>query len=91
MIYLVEFTCYALEDIGRLKTDDRKAYEKLQKLLHELMEHPKTGTGKPEMLRHDYSGCYSRRVSKKHRLVYRIIEDRVLVLVLSVSSHYGDR
>ncbi|MDL2312447.1 Txe/YoeB family addiction module toxin [Bacteroidales bacterium OttesenSCG-928-B11] len=91
MTYDLEFTDFAIEDIRRLKIDDRKAYEKLQRLLLELMDHPKTGTGKPKMLRHNYSGCYSRRVSQKHRLVYRIEEERITVLVLSVSGHYDDK
>ena len=91
MMYDIEYTPHAIEDIKQLKKNDRKAYEKLHKLFLELIEHPKIGTGKPEMLKYHYSGCYSRRISKKHRLVYRIIEETVIVLVLSVSSHYEDK
>jgi len=55
------------------------------------MEHPITGTGQPEMLKHDLAGLYSRRINKKHRLVYSIKEQIVLVYVLSAWSHYGDK
>ncbi|MCB0506479.1 MAG: Txe/YoeB family addiction module toxin [Cyclobacteriaceae bacterium] len=55
------------------------------------MEHPTTGTGQPEMLKHDLAGLYSRRINKKHRLVYSIKEQIVTVYVLSAWSHYGDK
>ncbi|MFT6216181.1 MAG: toxin YoeB [Roseivirga sp.] len=55
------------------------------------MEHPTKGTGKPEMLKHDLAGLYSRRINKKHRLVYSINEQVVTVYVLSAWSHYGDK
>ena len=90
-MYDIEYTPHAIEDIKQLKKNDHNSYGKLQKLLYELMEHPKIGTGKPEILKYYPAGCYSRRISKKHRLVYRIMEEKVVVLVLSVSSHYGDK
>jgi toxin YoeB len=55
------------------------------------MEHPTVGTGQPEKLKHDLIGLYSRRIDKKHRLVYSIKEDIVSVYVLSGWSHYGDK
>jgi toxin YoeB len=64
---------------------------KLEKLFNELMEHPTTGTGQPEKLKHDLAGLYSRRINKKHRLVYSIKEQVVTVYVLSAWSHYGDK
>ena len=55
------------------------------------MVHPITGTGQPEMLKHNLQGLYSRRINKKHRLVYSIKEEIVTVYVLSAHSHYGDK
>jgi toxin YoeB len=55
------------------------------------MEHPYTGTGKPKPMKYEFSGCYSRRITKKHRLVYSVDDDKVIVLVLSVSGHYNDK
>jgi len=91
MIYEVIISPNALEDISSLKKTDKLAYKKLEKLLIELREHPKTGTGKPQLKKHDLSGFYSRKINKKHRLVYQIIEERVIVLVLSAQGHYGDK
>ncbi|MFZ4802249.1 MAG: Txe/YoeB family addiction module toxin [Chlorobium sp.] len=49
--------------------------------------HPSTGTGKPEALRGDMSGCWSKRVNKQHRIVYEITESIVTVFVISARIH----
>ena len=92
MSYALEFSKTALADIEKhKKSGDKATLRKIQKLLNELMEHPTTGTGQPEMLKHDLAGLYSRRINKKHRLVYSIKEQIVTVYVLSAWSHYGDK
>jgi toxin YoeB len=91
MIYEIEFTDQAQKEIALLKKSDLAAYTKLQKLLIELMEHPYTGTGKPERMKYDFSGYYSRRITHKHRLVYSVDDEKIVVEVLQVSRHYGDK
>jgi toxin YoeB len=92
MSYRLEFSKTALEDIeNHKKSGDKPTLRKIEKLLNELMEHPTKGTGQPEMLKHDLAGLYSRRINKKHRLVYSINEQVVTVYVLSAWSHYGDK
>jgi len=91
MIYELIISPNAIEDILFLKKTDRPAYQKVGKLLNELREHPKKGTGKPQLKRYDLSGFYSRRITQKHRLVYQIQEEKVTVLVLSAQGHYGDK
>jgi toxin YoeB len=66
----------------------KKELEKLFSILKELEEHPKTGTGKPEQLRYDLSGFWSRRLNRKDRIIYEIDEDGAVVTVLSVLGHY---
>ncbi|MGM0532743.1 MAG: Txe/YoeB family addiction module toxin [Bacteroidota bacterium] len=84
MSYTLEFTETALADIEKhKKSGDIAVLKKIEKLLNELMEHPTTGTGQPEMLKHDLAGLYSRRINKKHRLVYSIDEQIITVHVLS--------
>ena len=61
------------------------------RFIEELCEHPKTGTGHPEPLKGKPVGRWSREISKKHRLVYRIFDHDVLILVLSSYGHYGDK
>ena len=61
------------------------------KLISELHDHPMTGTGKPEQLRGDRAGQWSRRITKKHRLIYEIHETEIVVLILSSYGHYNDK
>lgn len=92
MTYALEFSNTAKKDIEKhKKSGDRATLKKIKVLLLELMEHPTTGTGQPEMLKHQLSGLYSRRINKKHRLVYSINDNVVTVHVLSAWSHFGDK
>ena len=92
MSYILEFSDKALEDIEKhKKAGDQSVLKKIQRLLNELMEHPRTGTGQPEILKHELAGLYSRRINRKHRLVYSIEDEIVTVHVLSAHSHYGDK
>lgn len=89
MSFTLEFSETALDDIEKhKKSGDKTVLKKIEKLLNELMEHPTTGTGQPEMLKHDLTGLYSRRINKKHRLIYSINEKVITVYVLSAYAHY---
>jgi len=92
MSYTLEFTETALADIEKhKKSGDKAVLKKIEKLLNELMEHPTSGAGQPEMLKHELGGLYSRRINKKHRLVYSIDDQIITVYVLSAWSHYRDK
>jgi len=92
MNYTLEFSETALSDIKKhKKSGDKSVLKKIEKLLNELMEHPTTGTGQPEQLKHNLAGLYSRRINQKHRLVYSINEEVITVYVLSAWAHYGDK
>jgi toxin YoeB len=72
-----------------VKSGDRASLKKLNKILEELEIHPQTGTGNPEQLKHQLSGYWSRRLNKKDRLIYQIIEEPDnLVVVVSALGHY---
>ena len=90
-MYVLEYTPTAEEAFRKQKKNEPQAFDKLQKLLLELMEHPTTGTGHPEQLKGDRCGQWSRKITQKHRLVYQIKEHEVIVLVLSAYGHYGDK
>ena len=81
----------AHDDLIKLSKEDETAYRKALKLISELYEHPRTGTGKPELLKGDLKGRWSRRINRKHRLVYKIDEIEVIVLVISAYGHYSDK
>ncbi len=87
MSYHLDFTDKANDDIATHKKAGNKAVlNKLLTLLEELEEHPFTGTGKPELLKHSLSGCWSRRINREHRLVYEVAED--IIFILSAKGHY---
>lgn len=90
-MYIISFSDKAKEDLARLKANDPNSFKKAVKLLNELADHPKTGTGQPEQLKGNRSGQWSRRISKKHRLIYEILETKVIVLVLGAYGHYDDK
>lgn len=91
MTYSVDYTDKAIEGLIRLRDSEPKAYAKAKRLIEELKEHPKTGTGKPEQLKGDRNGQWSRRISGRHRMVYTINETEVLVLILTAYGHYTDK
>ena len=87
MSYHFDFTDLAKEDINSLKKSGNKALlKKIYILLTEIREHPFTGLGKPEALKHHLTGLWSRRINKEHRLIYEISDDRILIL--SAKGHY---
>jgi len=90
--YELEYTSDFEEDKEKLrKSGDTQALKKLAVLLWELTEHPTTGTGKPKPLSGDRAGQWSRRISSKHRLIYMIDNEKVIVLLLSTFGHYDDK
>lgn len=76
----------AWEDYLHWQKTDRKLLQRLNSLLREALRTPYSGTGKPEPLRHVLSGCWSRRITEEHRLVYRIEGD--CLVVLQCRYHY---
>jgi len=88
-MYQVEFTTRAIKEALVLEKSDRQAYKKLSRLLVELALNPFTGSGKPEKLKYRHNE-WSRRITGKHRLVYSVNDETVIVIVLSVSKHYEE-
>lgn len=91
MSYSIELTEEAISDIEKhIKSGNKKVILKIDKLLSELREHPMKGTRKPERLKHYEIATWSRRITDKHRLIYRIQDKKVIVIVLSFWGHYND-
>ena len=82
----------AKEDLQAfIKSGDKPLIKKVYALFEELSNHPETGTGKPERLKGNRSGLWSRRITDKHRMVYKIEKMQITVYVLSLCGHYDDR
>ena len=91
-MYTLYITVQSKKDIAFLKKNGGKAVtKKIEKLLLELIEHPKTGTGQVEQLKGDRQGQWSRRIDKKNRLIYTINDDIVTVEVISARGHYDNK
>ena len=90
-MFKIVYSPRAIEDLQKLRRSEPAAYNKADKLIQELKEHPKTGTGHPEPLKGNRSGQWSRAITKKHRLVYEIFETVVHVNVISAWGHYDDK
>ena len=76
----------ALEDLRYWVQTDRKQTLRILKLLDEIQRDPFLGTGKPEPLKLDLRGCWSRRIDQTHRLVYKV--EKESVIVLTCRYHY---
>lgn len=70
----------AEEDILYFKKINLKKVERIKQLLRDIQESPFSGIGKPEPLRHDLAGCWSRRIDQEHRLVYRVGQKAIEIL-----------
>ena len=76
----LEFDPCGFEDLAWWVEKDRKKALKIIKLIREIQKNPFEGTGKPEPLKHDLSGCWSRRIDKEHRLVYQVFDEKIRIL-----------
>jgi len=73
------------------KSGDKSSIKRIEQILEELSIHPETGIGKPEKLKFNLSGYWSRRINKKDRLVYKIEKEIITVTVISAIKHYNDK
>lgn len=84
----VKYTPTALEDRDFWKRSGQKiVIEKITNLIIDISEHPTTGIGKPEQLKHRLSRLWSRRIDKENRIVYEIQEK--CVIIHSLRGHYN--
>ena len=89
MSYRIVFTEQAVEDYRFWKSSGNKGVlNKISKLLEDMAEHPYLGIGKPEALKYDLAGYWSRRINAEHRIVYRVIDDVIEIEVLAMRYHY---
>ena len=87
-MYTLVFSEDAKKDLKELHKRAPSAVSKLSKLLDEIREHPRTGTGQVEQLKGYDGSVYSRRITKEHRIVYKIYDEVIEVLILSAFGHY---
>ncbi|GAB7003036.1 type II toxin-antitoxin system mRNA interferase toxin YoeB [Nocardioides sp. AN3] len=69
------------------QVQDRKVLKRLNVLIQDVARHGNDGIGKPEPLKHDVAGYWSRRITDEHRLVYKVLNDEVRIA--ACRYHYG--
>jgi toxin YoeB len=82
----VAFLPQAFADFTQWAAEDRKVYTKIIDLIKDIQRQPFAGLGKPEPLKHELRGLWSRRITLEHRLVYKITEDEIVIV--SCRFHY---
>ena len=85
----VSFEGLAFADFTHWAVEDKKIYQKIITLIKDIDRSPLTGLGKPEALKHEFSGYWSRRITDEHRLVYRVNETSIIVA--SCKYHYDSK
>jgi toxin YoeB len=76
----LEFDAAAFEDLAWWVETDRQQALRIVRLIRDIQRDPFTGTGKPEPLRHELKGCWSRRINAEHRLVYQVLDAKIRIL-----------
>lgn len=67
---------------------DKNIAKKINELIKDCLRTPREGKGNPEMLRHNFSGYWSRRINEEHRLVYKIEDD--YIFIIQCKFHYSE-
>ncbi len=76
----LEFDPAAFEDLAWWVEQDRNKALRIIKLIKDVQRDPFHGVGKPEPLKRDFAGCWSRRIDGEHRLVYQVTENKIRIL-----------
>lgn len=82
----VAFLTRSFDEFNQWAINDKKIYVKIVNLIKDIQRDPFSGLGKPEPLKHDLSGLWSRRITKEHRLVYSISDEDIVIV--SCKFHY---
>ncbi len=83
----ISFVEKSWNDYNQWLNEDKKIFNKIQRLIKESMRNPFGGIGKPEPLKHNFKGYWSKRINDEHRLVYRIENNQIIII--SCKFHYN--
>ncbi len=76
----VKFTYNSWQDYIYWQKTDKTIVKKINELIKKICRNPFKGTGKPEPLKYDLAGCWSRRITGEHRLVYKVENDEIIII-----------
>ena len=87
----IVFTTKARKDLDFwIKSGNKNILNKITDLIEDIQLHPFEGIGKPEQLKYQLSGKWSRRINQEHRIIYKVTEENTIEIldILSLKSHY---
>lgn len=84
----ITFTLEAFDQFNDWVAEDKKVHRKIIILINDILRQPFAGLGKPEPLKHELSGYWSRQITDEHRLVYEVTDTEIIIL--SCRFHYDD-
>jgi len=82
----IEFIPDAFNEYQRWIETDRRIALKIGDLIRDILRNPFSGIGKPEALKHQFKGYWSRRINQEHRLIYKVTKNSIVIF--SCYSHY---
>jgi toxin YoeB len=88
--YIIVFDDKLTKQIAKLR-QNQKLYSKFLTILQDIELDPYSLTFKAEILKHNYSGYRSKRLDQKNRIIYKIIEQQITVVIVNVLGHYDER
>ncbi|MCY7284954.1 MAG: Txe/YoeB family addiction module toxin [Cyanobacteria bacterium CAN_BIN43] len=83
----IAFERNAFEQFNRWASEDKKIYDRISDLIEDALRDPFSGIGKPEPLKYNLAGYWSRRITSEHRLVYRVTDDAIVIV--GCKYHYS--
>ena len=83
---IISFVQRSWDDYNQWQKDDKKVFLKIQKLIKDTIRNPHGGLGKPEPLKNNLQGYWSKRITDEHRLVYKVEENQLIII--SCKYHY---
>jgi toxin YoeB len=87
----IDFSSKAKSDLNFwIKSGNKSILNKIYSLIEDIQLHPFEGIGKPEPLKHNLSGFWSRRINQEHRIIYEIIDENTvnILSIISLKGHY---
>lgn len=82
----IAFEETAFQDFAQWATLDKKLYQRIVGLITDVLRNPFEGIGKPEPLKYELKGYWSRRINDEHRLVYKVTDDSIIIV--ACKYHY---
>jgi toxin YoeB len=85
----VTFYPKALQELFEMGLYDKMAFKRIEKIIRDIQRTPFEGIGKPEALKHNFAGLWSRRIDDKNRIIYEVQD--AAVCIVSCKGHYDDK